>query len=122
MGEMVFYYALADLALMGGSFAPLGGQNLIEACACGCPVLLGPHTFNFAEASEQAIEAGAALRCEGMAEAVKQALELGEVCKNGMSATEKLSRMEVAALEFSQRHQGAAQRIVRDIEARGWLA
>ena len=122
MGEMVFYYALADLALMGGSFAPLGGQNLIEACACGCPVLLGPHTFNFAEASEQAIEAGAALRCEGMAEAVKQALELGEVCKNGMSATDKLSRMEVAALEFSQRHQGAAQRIVRDIEARGWLA
>ena len=122
MGEMVFYYALADLTLMGGSFAPLGGQNLIEACACGCPVLLGPHTFNFAEASEQAIEAGAALRCEGMAEAVKQALELGEVCKNGMSATEKLSRMEVAALEFSQRHQGAAQRIVRDIEARGWLA
>jgi hypothetical protein len=45
---MPLYYALADVALLGGSFAPLGGQNLIEAAACGCPLLMGPHTFNFA--------------------------------------------------------------------------
>jgi 3-deoxy-D-manno-octulosonic-acid transferase len=48
MGEMPAYYALADLALIGGTLLPFGGQNLIEAAACGCPVLLGPHTFNFA--------------------------------------------------------------------------
>ncbi len=47
MGEMPLYYAAADVALLGGSFAPLGGQNLIEAAACGCPVVMGPHTFNF---------------------------------------------------------------------------
>ena len=56
------YYGLADLALLGGSFEPLGGQNLIEAAACGCPVVMGPHTFNFADAADQALAAGAALR------------------------------------------------------------
>ena len=48
MGEMPLYYAAADVALLGGSFARLGGQNLIEAAACGCPLVMGPHTFNFA--------------------------------------------------------------------------
>jgi 3-deoxy-D-manno-octulosonic-acid transferase len=48
LGEMALYYALRDVALLGGSFAPLGGQNLIEAAACGCPIVMGPHTFNFA--------------------------------------------------------------------------
>jgi 3-deoxy-D-manno-octulosonic-acid transferase len=62
MGEMAAYYALADLALIGGTLLPFGGQNLIEAAACGCPVLLGPHSFNFAEASEDAIACGAARR------------------------------------------------------------
>jgi 3-deoxy-D-manno-octulosonic-acid transferase len=52
MREMPAWYALADVALLGGSFAPLGGQNLIEAAACGCPIVMGPHTFNFAEAAE----------------------------------------------------------------------
>ena len=64
---MALYYALADAALLGGSFAPLGGQNLIEAAACGCPVLMGPHTFNFAEAAEQAQAAGAAQRVADLA-------------------------------------------------------
>ena len=62
---------LADVALLGGSFAPLGGQNLIEAAACGCPVVMGPHTFNFAEAAELAQEAGAALRVADMEEGVR---------------------------------------------------
>jgi 3-deoxy-D-manno-octulosonic-acid transferase len=63
LGEMALYYGLADVALLGGSFAPLGGQNLIEAAACGCPVVMGPHTFNFAEAAQFAQEAGAACGC-----------------------------------------------------------
>jgi 3-deoxy-D-manno-octulosonic-acid transferase len=62
MGEMAAYFSLADLAFVGGSLLPLGGQNLIEAAACGCPVLVGPHTFNFLQATEDAIAAGAALR------------------------------------------------------------
>ena len=58
MGEMFAYYAACDLAFIGGSLLPFGGQNLIEACAVGKPVLIGPHTYNFAQASEQAVSAG----------------------------------------------------------------
>ena len=68
LGEMALYYGLADVALLGGSFAPLGGQNLIEAAACGCPVVMGPHTFNFAEAAQLAQDAGAAVRVQDMEE------------------------------------------------------
>ncbi|WP_342128953.1 3-deoxy-D-manno-octulosonic acid transferase [Hydrogenophaga sp. OTU3427] len=69
LGEMALYYGLADVALLGGSFAPLGGQNLIEAAACGCPVVMGPHTFNFLEAAERALDCGAALRVGDIDEA-----------------------------------------------------
>ncbi len=60
MQEMALYYATAQVALLGGSFEPLGGQNLIEAAACGCPLVMGPHTFNFAAAAELSLAAGAA--------------------------------------------------------------
>ncbi len=76
LGEMALYYAMSDVALLGGSFAPLGGQNLIEAAACGCPVVMGPHTFNFAEAASQAEASGAARRVASMQEAVQVALHL----------------------------------------------
>jgi len=74
LGEMPLYYAMASSALLGGSFAPLGGQNLIEAMACGCPVVLGPHPFNFAEAAALAVEAGAAVRVAGMPQGVGEAV------------------------------------------------
>ena len=73
MGEMFFYYALSEVALMGGSFAPFGGQNLIEAIAAHCPVVLGPHTYNFADASSLALQAGLAQRAADM----QQALAIG---------------------------------------------
>jgi 3-deoxy-D-manno-octulosonic-acid transferase len=76
MHEMPLYYALADVALLGGSFAPLGGQNLIEAAACGCPLLMGQHTFNFEEAAQLAIDAGAAARMTDMPDAVRRAVAL----------------------------------------------
>ena len=56
MGEMAAYYAAADVAFIGGSLLPLGGQNLIESLAVGTPVLIGPHTFNFSEATAGAID------------------------------------------------------------------
>ena len=74
--EMPAWYALADVALLGGSFAPLGGQNLIEAAACGCPVVMGPHTFNFTDAAELALAAGAAIRVATIPEASPRALAL----------------------------------------------
>src|SRR5438045_8097924 len=64
MGEMSAYYAASDVAFVGGSLVPLGGQNLIEPISLGVPVLIGPHTFNFSEASSQAIEMGAAPRVD----------------------------------------------------------
>jgi len=103
LGEMALYYGLADIALLGGSFAPLGGQNLIEAAACGCPVIMGPHTFNFAEAAQLAQEAGAALRVESMEEAVRSAVALAGDDARRADAMQ-------AALRFAAAHQGAANK------------
>jgi 3-deoxy-D-manno-octulosonic-acid transferase len=113
LGEMALYYSLADVAMLGGSFAPLGGQNLIEAAACGCPVVMGPHTFNFLEVAQQAEMAGAALRVADMAAAVDRA---------GQLAQDRAARqtMSVAALAFAQAHKGAARRVAGLVQA--WLA
>ena len=103
LGEMALYYGLSNVALLGGSFAPWGGQNLIESTACGCPVIMGPHTFNFAEAAQLAEEAGAALRVQDMAQAVTTALQMVS-----FSADENAHVQ--ACMAFSQAHRGAAQR------------
>ena len=103
LGEMALYYGLSDAALLGGSFAPLGGQNLIESTACGCPVIMGPHTFNFAEAAQLAEEAGAALRVEDMAQAVTTALQMVHFAPDENAHVQ-------ACMTFSQAHRGAAQR------------
>jgi 3-deoxy-D-manno-octulosonic-acid transferase len=108
LGEMPLYYGLADVALMGGSFAPLGGQNLIEAAACGCPVLLGPHTFNFAEAAERACTQGAAQRVQDMDQAVQAAHAWVE-------NAQALAQARSAALAFAQAHRGAAQATARAV-------
>ncbi|MFZ2269423.1 MAG: lipid IV(A) 3-deoxy-D-manno-octulosonic acid transferase [Azonexus sp.] len=105
MGEMAAYYALADLAFIGGSLLPLGGQNLIEAAACGCPVLVGPHTFNFLQATEDAIAAGAARRVEDPA-------ALGRAVARLLQEKEELAAMRRAAGQFAAAHQGAAQRML----------
>jgi 3-deoxy-D-manno-octulosonic-acid transferase len=74
LGEMPVYFQSADMALLGGSFMPLGGQNLIEAFAFGCPVIMGPHTFNFTEAAHNAEQAGASARVSDMDGALDQVL------------------------------------------------
>jgi 3-deoxy-D-manno-octulosonic-acid transferase len=105
MGELFAYYAACDLAFIGGSLLPLGGQNLIEACSCGKPVLLGPHTFNFAQSSDDAVQLGAACRIEDAAQLIVQAGKL-------LQSTEALARMGRAALHFATKEQGATRRIV----------
>ena len=70
MGEMFAYYAASDLAFIGGSLLPYGGQNLIEACAAGTPVLVGPYTHNFAEATRLAVSAGAAAQVQDAGELI----------------------------------------------------
>jgi 3-deoxy-D-manno-octulosonic-acid transferase len=108
--EMSLYYGLADVALLGGSFAPLGGQNLIEAAACGCPVVMGPHTFNFAEAAELAEAAGAARRVPDMDAGLVQALHL---CAQPAQRAEAGARSR----DFAASHTGAAARMAEAILA-----
>ena len=110
LGEMPAWYALADVALLGGSFAPLGGQNLIEAAACGCPLLMGPHTFNFAQAADLAIEAGAARRVDDAEAAVAQALRL---LHDGPAR----QAMADAGRAFTAAHRGAAARMAEAVLA-----
>ena len=107
MGEMPAYYAAASVALLGGSFAPLGGQNLIEAAACACPVVMGPSTFNFAEAAELSQQAGAALRVTDWREGVAQAVQLCEPVQH--------VPMAQRALDFAHAHRGAAKTMAEAI-------
>lgn len=103
MGEMFSYYAACDLAFIGGSLLPLGGQNLIEACAMGKPVLIGPYTFNFEQATELAISAGAAQR-------VQDTAELTAAIQTLFADAEKRQHMAAAALHFSEFSRGATLR------------
>ena len=103
MGEMDFYYAAADVAIIGGSFQPLGGQNLIEACAAGTPVVLGPSMFNFAEATRLALQVGAAVQADSAAHAIRMALEL-------LSGSGEKERMGAAGLALCQANRGATRR------------
>ena len=104
MGEMFTYYAACDVAFIGGSLQPLGGQNLIEAACMAKPVLIGPHTFNFAAATEQAIAARAARRVEDSA-------ALASALRHLFGDPELRQAMGWAALEFSQRTGGAVHKI-----------
>ena len=110
LGEMAVYYGLSDVALLGGSFERLGGQNLIEAAACGCPVIMGPHTFNFLQAAELAQAAGAAQRVADLAEAVTKTGEL-------LGHPADQAAMAQAALGLSCTHRGALEKTVSAVLA-----
>ncbi len=105
MGEMFAYYAACDCAFIGGSLLPLGGQNLIEACAVGKPVLIGEHTFNFAVASDDAVAAGAASRVHDAADMLAQARRL-------LVDADARRAMGESASSFAEQHRGATARTV----------
>jgi 3-deoxy-D-manno-octulosonic-acid transferase len=106
MGEMFAWYAACDVAFIGGSLLPLGGQNLIEACASGKPVLAGPHTFNFAAITQDAISAGAARRVCDAGDMLAQALQL-------LHSDTLREEMGAAALRFATQHRGATERTLK---------
>jgi 3-deoxy-D-manno-octulosonic-acid transferase len=114
MGEMPMYYSAADLVLMGGSLLPFGGQNLIEACAAGCPVLLGEHTYNFQQAALDAIAIGAAKRIQGEL-ILSEPVALMESLKELLSNTTELEMMS-SATAYSIEHQGATKKILAALE------
>ena len=101
LGEMPAYYAMAHAAFVGGSLLALGGQNLIEACAEGCPVVMGPHTFNFTEAVEQGIAAGAVVQ-------VRDAAAVWACFGAWLDDASSHKQASKAALRFAARHRGAA--------------
>ncbi len=110
MGEMFAYYVACDVAFVGGSLLPLGGHNLIEACAVGKPVLIGPHTFNFAHAAENAIAAGAALRVADATQLMRQAAHL-------LGEKDVRIAMGVKAQGFARQHGGATARTMTLLSA-----
>jgi 3-deoxy-D-manno-octulosonic-acid transferase len=109
MGEMFAYYLAADVALIGGSWLPFGGQNLIEACAVGTPVIVGPHTFNFAQAAEDAIAAGGAERAADLDAGVAAALAL-------IADPARREAMASAGRAFADNDRGATARTVSLLE------
>lgn len=114
MGEMAAYYAASDFVVMGGSLLPTGGQNLIEACANGCPVILGPHTYNFQKASEDAITCGAAIRVTG--DSNSELIDsLAKTIEHLLINTTERKERTHHALRFASEHQGATQRILEQL-------
>ena len=109
MGEMFAYYAACDCAYIGGSLLPLGGQNLIEACALGKPVLVGEHTFNFLDATNEAVDDGAALRVPNADALVTAAAGLLRDHPARVAMGEQ-------ALAFANRHRGATLRTVELVQ------
>jgi 3-deoxy-D-manno-octulosonic-acid transferase len=104
IGELLAYCASADVAFVGGSLEPLGGHNLIEPIAIGTPTLVGPHTFNFAEATARAVEAGAAVRVtDADALALRVSALLGDPAQR--------AELRTAALAFRAAHRGAVDRL-----------
>jgi 3-deoxy-D-manno-octulosonic-acid transferase len=103
MGEMAFYFAACDVAVIGGSFLPLGGQNLIEALAAGAPVVTGPSMFNFAEATRLALEARAAIQAGDAASALHEALAL-------LRDPARRAQMAAAGKRLCEAHRGATAR------------
>jgi len=105
MGEMPSYYTASDVAFIGGSLLPFGGQNLIEAAACGVPVLIGPHTYNFARVADMAEARGAARRVENADDLMAVANEL-------LQAEQEREAMGQDALRFAQAHRGATGKVL----------
>ncbi len=106
MGELFAYYALADIAYIGGSLLPLGGQNPIEAAAVGCPVIFGPSMWNFAEVARTAVASGAALQVSDVSALTQAVAKL-------LANAPLRQAMRTAALTYSATHQGATARLMQ---------
>jgi len=114
LGEMPFFYAASDVAIVAGSFVPVGGQNLIEASALGTPVIVGPHTFNFADAVANAVEIGAAAQIQSTEpfDAAQRAVSMAVFWLQDQQALHEKSRL---AREWVGQHTGATTRILQQI-------
>jgi len=109
MGELLAFYAAADVAFVGGSLVPVGGHNLLEPAALARPVIVGPQTFNFAEVTEDLIGAGAAMR-------IADGDALGPAVVRLLSREVERRSMGDAARAVMERERGAVARTMAIVE------
>lgn len=110
MGEMFFYCALSDITLMGGSFKPLGCQNVIEPASVGVPVIVGPSTFNFSMVVQRGIVGGAIYQVDDVAQGI-------ELAQAWLGNADKLRELKEKAKAFSDAYVGATERTMKVLEA-----
>lgn len=107
-GELAKVYAVADVVVVGGGFADLGGQNLLQPLAHGKPVLHGPHMQNFRDVTRAALDSGASRECPDPA-TLASALDtlLGDPAER--------ARMGEAGAAFVAANEGASRRLAEAI-------
>ena len=109
MGELLQFYAACDVAFVGGSLDRIGGHNVLEPAALSRPVLVGPHTFNFEDITEQLVAANAAIR-------VSNAAELEEATARLFTRPELRDQMGQAGLKLVRSGQGALERTLELVD------
>lgn len=108
MGELLFLYALADIAFVGGSLVPNGGHNLLEPAALAKPVLSGPHLFNF-------LEIAAMLRSANALGEISDGASLAAAVQGLFDEPQRAREMAEAGLEVMKANQGALQRLLNGL-------
>lgn len=108
LGEMFAYYVLADVVLMGGAWQNLGGQNFLEPLALGRPTWIGPHTFNFAQATTDAVAEGALIQVDTIEQALVQVV-------TALTQPDYLQVTALRAQTFIEKHQGAVGRTLEAV-------
>ncbi len=109
MGEIAAYAQACDLAVIGGSLLPFGGQNPIEIAAAGKPILLGPHTWNFETISHELVQCGGALR-------VQDAAALAQAVRELLADAALRTGMGAAGTAFAHGHRGTTERLLQLLE------
>lgn len=112
MGEMAAYYSACDVAFVGGSLRPFGSHNVVEPCALGRPVIVGPSVFNFQEAVDLGVAAGAVLQ-------VPDAAALADAAAMLLRDPAMARRMGESGSRFARNHQGAVERLMALIDWSG---
>jgi 3-deoxy-D-manno-octulosonic-acid transferase len=110
MGELLLFYAAADLAFVGGSLVPTGGHNVLEPALLGLPVLFGPHMFNFTEAGERLLKVEAARQ-------VADAGELASAVDQWLADPEQRWNAGQRGRAVVESHRGALAALMERIEA-----
>lgn len=105
MGELMPFFASADVAFVGGSLVPIGGHNVLEPASLSTPVVVGPHTFNFEEITVTLINEGGGVRIDA-------ADELGETVRKLLRDAATRERMGLAARYVFERERGAVERVM----------